>query len=243
MLEIILITCLQDENICRLHYGLIGRCYSPTVVYFGKQVGFLQKRIQYVGCNILKIANYINEDNTVYNIATFLRLALKSTTYYSKAQNKWLHDGPAIVFSVLTSTVYTSMRYTKGVHLIVALRLCKAHYRTYPYFIHFNRLMCSLWTETQFLVLNPDSECRQVNILGIPCRHWTMTMPVALCGKYRRLERLFVSKVIGKNHRDSSLVNKTDCGAVPHHSFRFQVILNQFTLVGTCMAMNKAQAS
>ena len=39
---------------------------------------------------------------------------------------------------------------------------------------------------------------------------------------------------------DSSLVNTTDYGAVSHF---FQEILNKFTLVGTCIVMNKAQAS
>ena len=66
-----------------LHYGLIGRCYTPTVVYFGKQVGFLQEKNPIRGLQYFEnyFANYINEDNTVYNFATFLRLALKSTTY------------------------------------------------------------------------------------------------------------------------------------------------------------------
>ena len=39
---------------------------------------------------------------------------------------------------------------TSNVHLIVALGLCKGHYETYPYFIYFNRLMCSSWTEAHF---------------------------------------------------------------------------------------------
>ena len=41
---------------------------------------------------------------------------------------------------------------TRGVHLIVALWVCKAHYNNYLYFIHFNRLVCSSLIEIQFLV-------------------------------------------------------------------------------------------
>ena len=40
---------------------------------------------------------------------------------------------------------------------------------------------------------------------------------------------------------DSSLVNKMDGGAVL--CFRLQQILNKFTLVGTCIVMNKVQTS
>ena len=36
----------------------------------------------------------------------------------------------------------------------MALGFCEAHYRTYPYVIYVNRLLCSPLTETQFLVLN-----------------------------------------------------------------------------------------
>ena len=51
-------------------------------------------------------------------------------------------------------TIQTSQVPKRGVHLIVAVELCKAQYRTYPYFIQFNSLMCSTLIET----------------LGIPCR-------------------------------------------------------------------------
>ena len=46
-----------------------------------------------------------------------------------------------------------TVNYARGVHLIVALGFCKAHYKTYPYSIHFNRLVCSPLTEIQFQVL------------------------------------------------------------------------------------------
>ena len=41
------------------------------------------------------------------------------------------------------------------VRLIVALGFCKAHYETFPYFIHFNRLVCSPFMHVviKFLVL------------------------------------------------------------------------------------------
>ena len=61
-------------------------------------------------------------------------------------------------------TIQTSQVPKRGVHLIVAVELCKAQYRTYPYFIKFNALMCSTLIET----------------LGIPCRHWTMALQRAL---------------------------------------------------------------
>ena len=48
-----------------------------------------------------------------------------------------------------------TLNYTRGVHLIVALGSCKAHYETHPHSIHFNRLVCSPLTEIQLLVLEP----------------------------------------------------------------------------------------
>ena len=42
---------------------------------------------------------------------------------------------------------------TRGVHLIVALGFCKAHYETHPYSIHYNWSMCSPLAEIEFLVL------------------------------------------------------------------------------------------
>ena len=53
---------------------------------------------------------------------------------------------------------------TRGVLLIAALGFCKAHYSTNPYFIHFNRLMCSPLTETWFTVLKSRLR-KQISIL------------------------------------------------------------------------------
>ena len=45
---------------------------------------------------------------------------------------------------------YVEAPSTRGVHLIVALRFCKAHYKTYPCFTYFNWLM-GAGTVPQFL--------------------------------------------------------------------------------------------
>ena len=47
---------------------------------------------------------------------------------------------------------YCYLLCTRGVHLIVALGFCKAHYEPYPLVINFNRLMCPPLTEIKFLV-------------------------------------------------------------------------------------------
>ena len=60
-----------------------------------------------------------------------------------------------IDFKILFFTLTHLLVYTRGVHLIVVLKFCKAHYRIYPYFTHFNRLMCSPLTETQLPILKP----------------------------------------------------------------------------------------
>ena len=52
------------------------------------------------------------------------------------------------------SYIRAYIRDTRGVHSIVALGFCKAHYETYPYFIRFNRLIYSPLTETQALNAN-----------------------------------------------------------------------------------------
>ena len=54
----------------------------------------------------------------------------------------------AILVALLYSDFISSA--TRGVNLIVALGFCKAHYESYPYFIHFNMLMVSPLTEIPF---------------------------------------------------------------------------------------------
>ena len=57
------------------------------------------------------------------------------------------------VFSEVLRYCLSLFREYEGRSFILALGFCKEHCRTDPYFIHFNRLICSPLTETQFPVL------------------------------------------------------------------------------------------
>ena len=70
-----------------------------------------------------------------------------------------LNETVAVVFLVCRFSLFLKDPFfqiilcTRGVHLIVALGFCNAHYETQPYSIHYSWLMCSPLAEIEFLVI------------------------------------------------------------------------------------------
>ena len=66
-----------------------------------------------------------------------------------------------------------TLETTRGVNLIVALRFCKAHYRTYPYFTHFisvDVFSLDRNTVSSLKIQALNAEKRKA-LLGTPCSH------------------------------------------------------------------------